>query len=57
MAKLELFLLGRPQIYVDGQAVTAFNTRKDCALLAYLAVAGTPHSRATSATPFPICKK
>jgi len=45
MANLELFLLGSPQIYVDGQAVTDFNTRKDRALLAYLAVTGTMHSR------------
>ena len=45
MAKLELFLLGTPQIYVDGQAVNDFNTRKDRALLAYLAVTGTAHSR------------
>ena len=49
MAKLELFLLGRPQVYVDGQAVNGFNTRKDCALLAYLATTGTIHSRETLA--------
>ena len=52
MAKLELFLLGNPQIHVDGQAVTSFNTRKDQALLAYLAVTGTPHSRETLAGLF-----
>lgn len=45
MAQLELFLLGTPQIVVDGQAVTNFNTRKDQALLAYLAVTGVSHSR------------
>lgn len=49
MAKLELFLLGRPQVYVDGQAVNGFNTRKDQALLAYLATTGTIHSRETLA--------
>lgn len=49
MAKLELLLVGSPQIYLDGQAVTAFNTRKDCALLAYLAVTGAAHSRETLA--------
>ncbi|MCX6046368.1 MAG: BTAD domain-containing putative transcriptional regulator, partial [Chloroflexi bacterium] len=49
MAKLEIFLLGTPQIYVDGVEVTAFNTRKDRALLAYLAVTGTLHSRETLA--------
>lgn len=45
MTKLELFLLGTPQIYVDHQVVTTFNTRKDLALLVYLAVTGTTHSR------------
>ncbi len=49
MAKLELFLLGRPQICVDGQAIMNFNTRKDQALLAYLAVTGAAHSRETLA--------
>ncbi len=49
MAKLELFLFGSPQIYVDGQAVAAFNTRKDQALLVYLTVTGTAHSRETLA--------
>lgn len=49
MAKLELFLLGRPQVYVDGQAVNGFNTRKDQALLAYLAATGSTHSRETLA--------
>lgn len=45
MAKLELFLLGTPQVYVDQQAITTFNTRKDLALLIYLAVTRTTHSR------------
>lgn len=49
MAKLELFLLGSPQIFVAGQVITDFNTRKDQALLAYLAVTGTTHSRETLA--------
>ncbi len=42
---LELFLLGRPQILVNGKEAIGFNTRKDRALLAYLAVTGTAHSR------------
>ena len=45
MIKLELFLLGRPQIHLDGQVIAGFNTRKDRALLAYLATTGTTHSR------------
>ena len=45
MSKLELFLLGTPRVYRDGQEIRAFNTRKDLALLAYLAVTGTAHSR------------
>jgi predicted ATPase/DNA-binding SARP family transcriptional activator/tetratricopeptide (TPR) repeat protein len=49
MVKLELLLLGAPQIYVNGQVVTDFNTRKDQALLIYLAVTGTVHSRETLA--------
>jgi len=52
MATLELFLLGNPQICVDGRVVTNFNTRKDQALLVYLAVTGTPQSRETLAGLF-----
>ena len=50
MAKLELFLLGTPQIVVDGQTITNFNTRKDQALLVYLAVTGATHSRESLAS-------
>lgn len=49
MTKLELFLLGSPRITLDGEPVTGFNTRKDCALLVYLAVTGAHHSRETLA--------
>ncbi len=45
MAQLELFLLGNPKFQINNQEVTGFNTRKDRALLAYLAVTGTAHSR------------
>ncbi|MCX6050615.1 MAG: BTAD domain-containing putative transcriptional regulator [Chloroflexi bacterium] len=45
MNNLAIFLFGQPQFFVDGVEVTAFNTRKDRALLAYLAVTGTRHSR------------
>ncbi|MEM7535836.1 MAG: BTAD domain-containing putative transcriptional regulator [Chloroflexota bacterium] len=45
MKKLELLLLGKPQIYVDGAEVTRFNTRKDLALLVYLATTNTAHTR------------
>lgn len=38
-------MFGRPQFFVDGAEVSGFNTRKDCALLAYLAATGTAHSR------------
>lgn len=45
MAELELLLLGSPIVKVDGLEIRNFNTRKDLALLAYLAVTGTVHSR------------
>ena len=45
MPNLTILLFGRPQFFVDGAEITAFNTRKDQALLAYLAVTGTAHSR------------
>lgn len=45
MPTLELFLLGQPQIYLANQEITTFNTRKDRALLIYLAVTGMVHSR------------
>lgn len=52
MAKLELFVLGAPRIDLDSQTVTGFHTRKDQALLVYLAVTGTPHSRESLAALF-----
>ncbi|MCH9663367.1 MAG: hypothetical protein K0U66_06895, partial [Gammaproteobacteria bacterium] len=42
---LSLTLFGNPQVCLDNQALTSFNTRKDCALLFYLSVTGTPYSR------------
>lgn len=45
MNNLAVFLFGRPQFFVDGAEVTGFNTRKDSALLAYLAATGNAHSR------------
>ena len=45
MPTLKIVLLGRPQFLVDGVEATGFNTRKDCALLAYLAATGNAHSR------------
>ena len=45
MNNLAVYLFGRPQFFVDGAEVSGFNTRKDCALLAYLAATGTAHSR------------
>jgi DNA-binding SARP family transcriptional activator len=42
--RLSLRLLGAPQILVDGVSV-ATDTRKAIALLAYLAVSGSPQSR------------
>ncbi|MCA9957894.1 MAG: tetratricopeptide repeat protein [Anaerolineales bacterium] len=51
MARVQLFFLGTPQIEVDGTAV-ATDRRKAVALLAYLAVTGTSHSRETLAALF-----
>lgn len=45
MSLLELNLLGPLQISLAGAEITAFNTRKDQALLIYLAQTGRPHSR------------
>ncbi|MCA9971740.1 MAG: hypothetical protein KC425_16055, partial [Anaerolineales bacterium] len=44
MARLKLHLLGTPRIELDDTAVST-DRRKAVALLAYLAVSGTPHSR------------
>jgi tetratricopeptide (TPR) repeat protein len=42
---LQLALLGKPQLTLDGQRLTGFQTTKTEALLYYLAVTGRPHSR------------
>ncbi len=44
-AQLELRLLGKPQVYFDGEAIAGFRTAKAEALLYYLAVTARPHSR------------
>jgi DNA-binding SARP family transcriptional activator len=46
---LEVRLLGPPEVLVDGRPLRV-DTRKAVALLAYLAVTGTPHSRDVLAT-------
>ena len=43
--RLELRLLGNPQVQLDGAAVSGFRTAKAEALLYYLTVSGRPHSR------------
>ena len=43
--ELQLILLGKPQIRLDGAPVTGFIYNKALALLAYLAVTKRPHSR------------
>jgi DNA-binding SARP family transcriptional activator/predicted ATPase len=43
--RLSFKLLGKPQISLQGQAVTGFISSKAQALLVYLAVTGRPHSR------------
>lgn len=48
-AKLELALLGPPQIRLAGDPLTGFKTRKAQALLFYLAVTGHAHSRTSLA--------
>ena len=49
MSRLALYLLGPPRIELDDQQVTV-GRAKAVALLAYLAVTGTPHSREALAT-------
>ncbi|MGE5222701.1 MAG: AfsR/SARP family transcriptional regulator, partial [Omnitrophica WOR_2 bacterium] len=50
MARLELFLLGPLVVYLDGKPITAFESNKVRALLAYLAAeVGQPQSRETLA--------
>jgi predicted ATPase len=49
MSRLALYLLGPPRIELDGRPVQ-ISRRKVVALLAYLAVTGTPHSRDSLAT-------
>ena len=48
MADLKLYLLGPPQLQVDGQAVPV-QRRKALALLCYLALKGEPQRRDTLA--------
>ena len=43
--KLELKLLGSPEVWLDGQAVTGFRSGKAQALLYYLAVSGHAQPR------------
>ena len=45
MGKLELKLLGGLEIRLDGTFISEFKSRKSQALLCYLAVTGTQHSR------------
>lgn len=52
MSTLQLNLLGPPQIFLAGAEVTTFNTRKDQALLLYLAQSGRTHSREELAALF-----
>jgi DNA-binding SARP family transcriptional activator len=51
MSKLELFLLGSPQVEIDGIPIE-LERRKAMALLAYLAVTEKSHSRDTLAALF-----
>ena len=44
-AQLEIFLLGRLSVRLDGQACADFVSRKELALLAYLAYTGRPQPR------------
>ena len=50
MKGLQLNLLGKPEVVLNGAPVTAFESAKVPALLAYLAVTGQAHSRDTLAT-------
>lgn len=43
--QLELFLLGNPEVRLDGTPITRFRSSKTQALLYYLAVTGRPHTR------------
>ncbi len=47
--ELQLALLGRPQVALDGTPVKGFVYKKALALLCYLVVTGRPHSRETLA--------
>jgi DNA-binding SARP family transcriptional activator len=49
MTELTLSLFGSPGLVEDGGPID-LSSRKALALLAYLAVTGTPHRRATLAT-------
>ena len=49
MGELQLALLGRADVRQDGEPVVGFYSSKAQALLYYLAVTGTSHSRAALA--------
>ncbi|MBE7557187.1 MAG: AAA family ATPase [Anaerolineales bacterium] len=49
MQNLQLHLLGKPEVYLNGRPLTEFETSKAQALLYYLAVTGRAHSRDTLA--------
>lgn len=52
LAKLQLALLGEPELSYGGTPLTGFISAKAQALLFYLAATGRPHSRDTLATLF-----
>ncbi|WP_420644478.1 AfsR/SARP family transcriptional regulator [Candidatus Leptofilum sp.] len=47
--KLRIDLLGKPEVWLDGEHLTSFSTAKTEALLYYLAATGQMHSRETLA--------
>jgi predicted ATPase/DNA-binding SARP family transcriptional activator len=49
MENLQLHLLGKPEVFLNGRLLTEFETSKAQALLYYLAVTGRAHSRETLA--------
>lgn len=50
MGGLQLNLFGKPEVILNGAPITAFESAKSPALLAYLAITGQAHSRDTLAT-------
>ena len=47
--RLQINLLGKPEVWLDGKQLTNFSTAKTEALLYYLAATGQIHSRETLA--------